>query len=351
MNILKWLGIILLTLIFVIGGFIFFYQPHTPPIRDADGEIVPGSLASLEQVELGGMKQWILVRGRDSTLPVLLFLHGGPGMPTMYLAHAFQRPLEDDFVVVQWDRRGAGKTYRDSLTPGDLSVSQLLSDTEELVNYLRRRYDKDKIYLAGHSFGSHLGILFAVRHPELLHAYVGIGQVVDGEASGPIKEQFIRERAKELDYMFAIEQIEKQGEQAYEKWLFEFGGVLYRSKSWRPLLWTGLQAPEYEWSDVLKVPKGSSFSSRHMSYDVIDGSVIDEIHRLDIPVYFFTGRHDYTTPFELVQRYNEHLQAPFKKIIWFEQSSHFPFFEQPAEFERAMKSVRSHVQPDLLKKK
>ena len=348
MKFLKWLGIALLVLIFIAGGIIYFYQPHTPPIRGADGKAVPGSLTSLEQVELGGMKQWILVRGRDSTLPVLLFLHGGPGMPAMYLAHAFQRPLEDDFVVVQWDRRGAGKTYHDSLAPGDLSVSQLLADTGQLVNSLLRRFDKDKIYLAGHSFGSYIGILFAARHPERLHAYVGIGQVVDGEASGAIKERFIRKRADELDNAFAIEQIENQGEQAYEKWLFEFGGVLYRSKSWRPLLLTGLQAPEYGWGDVLKVPKGSNFSSRYMNYDVIDGPVKDEISSLDIPVYFFTGRHDYTTPFELVERYNEHLQAPFKKLIWFEQSAHFPFFEQPAEFERAMKNVRSHVQPDLI---
>lgn len=349
MKFLKWLGIILLLLIFATGGIIFFNQPHTPPIRGTDGKIVPGSIASLEQVELGEVKQWILVRGRDSTLPVLLFLHGGPGMPAMYLAHAFQRPLEDDFVVVQWDRRGAGKTYHDSLAPGDLSVSRLLSDTGQLVNHLRRRFDKEKIYLAGHSFGSHLGILFAARHPELLHAYVGIGQVVDGEASGAIKERFIREKAEKLGNTMAIEEIESRGEQIYEKWLFEFGGVLYRSKSWRPLLWTGLQAPEYGWSDVLKVPKGSNFSSRHMSYDVIDGQVIVEIGRLDIPVYFFTGRHDYTTPFELVQQYSEQLQAPYKKIIWFDQSAHFPFFEQPDEFERAMKSVRSRVQPDLPK--
>lgn len=343
MRVLKRLAALLITLLALlgvaVGVIVYVKQPHTPPIRGAGGELLPNSLASLEQVELSGMRQWILIRGRDASNPVLLFLHGGPGMPAMYLAHAFQRPLENDFVVVHWDRRGAGKTFSDALAPEDLSVGQLLSDTRELVELLRRRLNKEKIYLVGHSFGSYLGMLFVDRYPELLHAFVSVGQVVDDEAAREIQERFIRARAHKTGRSEAIEEIESRGEEAFEAWLFEFGGELRHATSWWPLLWAGLQAPEYSLSDVAKVPKGSSFSSQHMKYDVIDGPLIDHVTEVDIPVYFFTGRFDYTTPFELIQRYHGLLSAPHKQLVWFEDAAHFPFFEEPREFARTMKEV------------
>ena len=345
LKILKRLGTVVLIVAVLLGLalaiIVYIKQPHTPPFQNDEGVILAGSVASLEQVELGGIQQWILIRGQDTSKPLLLFLHGGPGMPSMYLAHAFQRPLEEYFIVVQWDRRGAGKTFSDSLSPEDLSVSQLLSDTKELTELLRQRFNKEKIYLVGHSFGSYLGMLFAHEYPDLLHSFVGVGQLVDGEAHHAIQERFILERANETGRTEAIEQIESQGAGAYETWLFEFGGELRHATSWWPLLWTGMNAPEYSLGDVIKVPKGSGFSSQHMRYDVIDGAIIDHITEVEVPVYFFTGRFDYTTPFELVQQYYEILNAPYKEMVWFEDSAHFPFFEQPDEFARKMQEVHT----------
>src|SRR5579864_528927 len=136
----------------------------------------PSSIASLERIRIGGVDQYILIRGNDSSLPILLFLHGGPGMPAMYLAHSFQHELEKDFVVVQWDRRAAGKSYREDIS-STLTNEQLVADTVELTNVLRARFHQDKIYLVGHSWGTYLGMLVIARHPELYHAYVGIGQL------------------------------------------------------------------------------------------------------------------------------------------------------------------------------
>jgi pimeloyl-ACP methyl ester carboxylesterase len=111
------------------------------------------SIASLERVRIGNVDQYILIRGNDTSLPVLLFLHGGPGMPAMYLAHAFQRDLEKDFVVVQWDRRAAGKSYREDIT-STLTTEQLVADTVDLTNVLRARFHQNKIYLVAHSWGT-----------------------------------------------------------------------------------------------------------------------------------------------------------------------------------------------------
>lgn len=311
-------------------------KPYTPVITDQEGELKQNSIASLEQVELGGINQWILVRGHDINNPVLLFLHGGPGMPAMYLAHAFQRPLEKDFVIVHWDRRGAGKTFNESISPDDLSVSKLLSDTKQLTDLLRDRFDKEKIYLTGHSFGSYLGLLFADRHPELLHAFIGIGQVVDEKAALNIQERFIREEAKKRGENKAIAEIEEYGSGAHETWLFKFGGQLKHSESFWPFIWTGLRAPEYGLFEIPNVPKGSGFSSRNMTYDVINGEIRNHITKVEIPVYFFTGRRDYTTPHELIEQYYDILDAPKKEIVWFEESAHFPFFEEPEKFAQEM---------------
>jgi pimeloyl-ACP methyl ester carboxylesterase len=130
-------------------SYLWFTPGRTPAIHQ------PRSVASLERVRISGVDQYILVRGNDASLPVLLFLHGGPGMPAMYLAHSFQRELEKEFVVVQWDRRGAGKSYREDIS-STLTTEQLVADTVELTNVLRARFHQDKIYLVGHSWGTYL---------------------------------------------------------------------------------------------------------------------------------------------------------------------------------------------------
>jgi pimeloyl-ACP methyl ester carboxylesterase len=143
---------------------------RTPPTS------APGSIASLEKLKIGGVNQWILIRGYDQTKPVLLFLRGGPGMPSMYLAHKFQPELERDFVVVHWDRRGAGKSFDAHLQISTLSVRQTLNDTYELTLMLRERFHKQRIYLVGHSWGSYLGLLAVHEHPEYYSAFIGMGQ-------------------------------------------------------------------------------------------------------------------------------------------------------------------------------
>ena len=143
----------LVVILSVIALIIIHHFTHgtTPAIRDAEGNPIPDSIASLEKIKLGGLDQYVLIRGRNKSNPILLSLHGGPGMPQMYLAHAFQRDLENYFTVVQWDRRGAGKSYSSSVPPETMNVEQMISDTYELVQHLRSRFGQPKIYLLAHS--------------------------------------------------------------------------------------------------------------------------------------------------------------------------------------------------------
>lgn len=316
----------------------------TPQIRDRGGDAVSGSVSSLERIELGGLEQAVLIRGRDRSNPVVLFLHGGPGNPTMYLAHAFQRPLERDFVVVQWDRRGAGKSYGALDGTGSLSVRRMLDDTHELARLLADRFGKEGIYLVGHSWGSYLGILAARERPDLYLGYVGTGQM----SAGPVRVDSVRReglarRALARGDTAAARGFGDGSRPAGEDALFEYGAELRGASSFWPLLWAGLRAPEYTLFDALNVRKGIQRSGNHMRRNVIDGPLDEKVLRLDVPVAFFLGRCDLNTPSELAAAYLDELKAPVRRLVWFEEAAHFPFLTQPERFREALRDFHREV--------
>lgn len=329
---------IFVALLFVLAVW-FLWPAYTPQIRDAQGQVVPGSIASLEQVTLGGVPQSILIRGWNRNNPILLMLHGGPGMPQMYLAYRFQRELEKDFVVVQWDRRGAGKSYSRQVPPQSLKVEQLISDTHQLVELLRDRFHQPKVFVAGHSWGTYLGMLAVQRYPDLFYAYVGMGQMTDSEQARKVRHDFLLQRARETRNQEALRDLESGSD---EKWLFQFGGELRNATGWWTLLAMGLRAPEYTAADAFRIPAGLRLYAQHMDASG-HGELVHEVSAVQVPVYFFLGRHDYNTPSELAVTYLETLRAPRKKVVWFEESAHFPFLEEPGKFAAEMRQVVSET--------
>lgn len=266
-------------------------------------------------------------------------------MPMMYLAHTFQRKVEDRFVCIQWDQRGAGKSYNKNIPIESMNVEQMLSDAYDLIQILRERFQQTKIYLVGHSWGSYLGMLLIYRYPELFHAYVGVGQVVDNHKARDITARFLMKTAQATNNLDALKELEELGIAVHEKWLFKFGGELYGETSFMPFIREGLKAQEYGVTDIFKVSKGSSFSSRHMQFNAISGQLGEYVKKVKVPVYFFLGRYDYNTPPELVEWYCDHLEAPQKKIVWFEGSAHFPFFSEPEKFASTLKEILNEESP------
>ena len=258
----------------------------------------------------------------------------------MYLAHKFQRPLEEAFTVVQWDRRGAGKSYGPTIPADTIRVSQEISDTRDLADLLRKRFHQQRIYLVGHSYGSYLGMLVIKRYPSLFKAYVGVGQVACSDTrTRTIQDRWIREQAIASNNAEALSEVD--GERPYdrEQWLFQFGGELHGATSFMPLILTGLGAPEYTFTDAMNVRKGVTFTHKHMKYDVIKGALMDSVTSVDIPVYFFTGRYDETDPYQCTVRYFELIHSPRKALIWFGHSAHFPFLEEPNGFASELEKI------------
>jgi pimeloyl-ACP methyl ester carboxylesterase len=299
---------------------------RTPAISE------PRAVAVLEQIVLGGSAQWILIRGHDRTRPVVLFLHGGPGMPAMFLAHAFQRDLERDFVVVHWDRRGAGKSFAAASPLSSLSVRNTLDDAFALTKMLRERFKQDRIILVGHSWGSYLGLLAVREHPEWYVAYIGVGQMA-GTREEVLRHRrdFLTQHASLTGDTGLLHRLAAGGVPTEED-LFRHGGELHGATSLWPILSTGLFAREYTLRDVLNVKRGADLVNREMKYDLLPKPLEGEIDAVDVPVFLFLGRHDHNTPSSIAASYLERLRAPMKGLVWFEQSAHFPFFEEPARF-------------------
>jgi pimeloyl-ACP methyl ester carboxylesterase len=240
----------------------FLLRGRTPPVRDAKGRVSPQGIATIEWLTLGGVRQAVLVRGADTTRPVVLFLHGGPGMPTMYLAHAFQRPLERDFVMVHWDRRGAGKSYGARRPADSLTVPRTLADLYEITRWLRVRFHQDRIYLVGHSWGTYLGIVAVTEHPEWYRAYIGMGQLVpDTVAAHAAQRLLVLEEARRQGDVALVARLASPDARVTEKDLFAVGGELRHATSFWPLLRAGLLAPEYTLLDAWNVQRGSQLLS------------------------------------------------------------------------------------------
>lgn len=335
-------------LVLVAGAVISTRTASTPPFRDGAGKVVEGSVASLEEIELGGYKQTVLIRGRDVRNPVLLYLHGGPGSSELPLVRHFNAVLEDHYIVVLWEQRGAGKSYSPFIPASTMTIEQFLADGHQLVNVLRKRFNKEKIYLVGHSWGSVLGLTLAHRHPGLFHAYIGIGQAVDFIEGEKISLRYALDRARELNNAGAIAQLEAlKGYPSLKghwlrdvftqrRWLGEFGGVLYGKQGMQSLFFVE-RPPEFSAFEFVPFFLGSLRSLKLLWPQILlNGDFRKNVPELQVPVYFFTGRHDYNVPFALTEEYYSRLRAPRKTLIWFERSAHMPNFEEPEKFNDLM---------------
>jgi pimeloyl-ACP methyl ester carboxylesterase len=324
----------------VLGSLLYWgLRVYTPAI--ADDPRTPGAaIASLERVKLGGDSQWILIRGRNRHAPLVLFLHGGPGMPMMYLAHAFQHPLEERFLTVQWDRRGAGKTFSADTDVAKMRVSQEMADTIALMEILRARFGAGRTILVGHSYGTSLGIRVAQARPDLLRAYVGIGQQACGRADElKMQDAWIAKEARMRGDAQALALATLGERYDREPYLFRYGGEIVRSTSFFDLIEIGLHAPEYSLLDAWNVKRGVDFTHLNLKDDVSKGALMNDVTRVAVPVYFFEGRMDYTAPFACAQSYFDRLAAPRKQLVWFAHSAHFPFLEEPQAFAAALDRV------------
>lgn len=299
---------------------------------------------ALESVQLGGVRQWIQIRGHDRALPMLLFLHGGPGIPEMPFAYA-NAELEKHFVVVHWDQRGAGKSFDPAIPPGSMRIDQLVSDARELVNLLRQRFGQDRIFLAGHSTGSVVGVLLAQSDPELFRAYIGISQVANLQMTESFLYNFTSRAAEKSGNGKAQRELREIGPppfatakqlQVSQKWVNTFAPDPYGAISFARLRLLFF-SPDCTLLDLVRIVRGAKFSFENLWREMFTRNLFREAPRLDVPVYFLEGRNDRVVTGEIAEKYFDALEAPRgKQLIWFEKSGHWPQLDEPAKFQEVL---------------
>jgi len=300
----------------------------------------PKGIDEATYVTLGGIEQWITIRGQDRNNPVLLFLHGGPGDVTNPWSFALFAPWQRYFTVVQWDQRGAGRTLRKSgraIAP-TITVERMVQDGLELSEYLRKHLGKEKILLVGHSFGSILGVGMAKAKPDLFYAYVGTGQVGDETKNYFAAYDALLKKAKDLGDQRAIEELSRVGPPPYEsgdgyrvqwKWANAFEGVdefLYGT------IGLALVAPGNSVQDINDSGEGQALSAERLVPQTRSSGPKELGLEFRIPMFFIQGAEDFTTPTALARNYLEAIQAPRKEFVTINGAGHFAVFMHSDQF-------------------
>lgn len=315
----------------------------------ADGTPAPGSIAELVEVDVGGSGQSIMLRGVSEQAPVLLFLEGGPGGTALGRIRNSGEDLEQHFVVAVWDQRGTGKSY-DALEPtSTLTVEQMVDDTLAVTEYLRDRFDQRKIYLVGSSWGTVLGTFAVQRAPQLFHAYVGTGQMVDPFETDRLMYAESLADARARGDGGTVRALEELGEPPYEdtldyppaiasnpRWRDFPHGDDYRASSEYPL---SLFVEEYALIEQLR---GTAAIAE--TFDVLYPQLSDvdlrlDVRRLDVPVHVVEGAHEAAGRETLARQWFERLSAPSKRYVVFDRSGHTPPYDEPGRFARLMRDV------------
>ena len=349
-------GFITVCAVIIAGGLIWRVSLQNTT-RSARAKIDPTTgVDELFKAEIGGIQQWIHARGVHRSDPVLLYLHGGPGSPMMAFQSLFQNPLEGHFIVVHWDQRGVGKTYRENPNvdyPSTVTYERMVNDAAEMVDFIRKRYGKEKIIVLGHSWGSILGLGLLEKHFSGIAAYVGTGQVIDVLENETVGYAATLAEAKRQSNPKAIRALEAiapypddTGMSASPKlnvlrdWQMRFGfGSSRRHKgSFIKLLIThALKSPEYSLRDVATFLNGGDsrrWPILSRENDAFKASAFRSTYNM--PIYLLLGRHDWQTPSPIAEKWLADIQAPFKRTVWFENSAHSPMLDEPELFAQTL---------------
>lgn len=319
---------------------------HTPGVRRQKGK---GEVQALEAVPVTGGELWTLQRGADRNNPILLVVHGGPGLSEMAMNRANYKALEQHYTVVQYDQRGAGKSRAAGQDAGLMNIPQFVDDLAEIAGYLLQKFGQQKLTLLGRSWGTAISMLAVKTHPQLFHAYVGIGQIARTIESELLSYNWALEQALSRKNKRAARRLMKIGPPPYEgNWLPKFveerhyvclyGGEVRGNPMGGNLMlgWSVLTGAEYTLADKLAYTHAAMRSMRLLQPPLMELDLFETAAEVDVPLFFIAGRHDHVVPQVVAQRYCLMVAAPHKEWHWLEHSAHMPDFEEQEKFLRLM---------------
>lgn len=293
----------------------------------------------MDQVEINGSSHEIMIRGNDKDNPVIIFVHGGPGSSEIPYADKYQDLLETNFTVVNYDQRASGKSYHFFEDYSNLSSDLLVEDLLAMTDYISERLGKAKVILIGHSYGTYIATQAAYKAPEKYEAYIGVGQMSDTVES-------------EIDSLnYVINQAQNAGNTEDVLYLQELTETIQNGDTYTPrnyvLKYGGgsrlidnpdgnnvgmLFSSEYNLLDVIRYNLGLSYSQQILLKEDLKKPLPTKVTKLELPCYFIMGKYDYMTSANAAKKYFDKIEVDNKEFITFEQSAHYPQFEEKEKF-------------------
>lgn len=351
--------LVLTVLLLVLGALLVLVvvlvalSPGQPsPIVDGLGRPVKGGVSEKVRVEINGAEQGMFIRGQDKRNPVLLFVHGGAGMPEYFIAQRYPEALavlEERFTVVWWERRGSGLSYSAGISPEDMTVEQMVSDLLAVTDHLRTRFNQEKIYLMAHSGGTFFALQAVVRSPESFHAYIPIAQITYQLKSENVAYRHMLKRFQDMGDADMIRRLEETPVTMSVPLPPSYMAI--RDKAMHRLgigttrdmgsIITGVflpswLSPDYTVREKVNIWRGKMFSDRLLWNTILATDLTATVTAVAIPVYFLHGLHDYTVTLPETRAYFETLEAPAKGFYTFPRSAHSPIFEEPGRLARIL---------------
>ncbi len=301
----------------------------------------------IEQIEIGGMQQWVMAQGAGSKLPVLLWLHGGPGAAQMPVARHFNHQLEEIFIVVHWDQRGAGKSNPRNFDESTMSVEQYIDDVHQMTQHLKKKFKREKICLLGHSWGTQLGMVAAQRHPEDYHAYIGVGQVVHHHKAHQYAHSELKRRIKERGKKKDLQKLKSLQGPPFLKHsdYVAFAGMMNRYQmnqdvKTSEMVKAALLSEAYNLADLRRWLLGARRGSGPMWHVSQGWDILEWAPGIEIPCYFITGENDFNTPAALVEQMLQQPNAPLlHQHFIIRDAGHTPFLGKPETFASIMQEI------------
>ncbi|WP_312442299.1 alpha/beta fold hydrolase [Lacrimispora sp.] len=305
-----------------------------------------------EFVRINGIEHYLLHYSKSLGTPVLLYLHSGPGFSESLFAYMFDKSWGDMFTHVQWDQRGAGKTLqRNKGKNNPESISQMIEDLHGIVQHLKQKYQTDKIVLLGHSWGSVLGSLYVLKHPEHVSAYIGSGQVVnmvENERVGYENAMKLAQTSGNEKHVRMLQQIGEYPTNDFDETLRKLPIVRKVQESYEKdagtwnLIKSMFKSPSFKWHDLINMTRFSK-ANRKIIKELFSVDLFSLGNRYNVPVHYILGENDTNAPIELSTAYYETISADYKSLIVIPNAGHNPMFEQPMEFAKALQVVRERL--------
>ncbi|MFC1669947.1 alpha/beta fold hydrolase [Spirochaetota bacterium] len=304
-----------------------------------------GEVACIEKWKIGNLDQSLIIYGRDIDNPAMLFLHGGPGFSEFPYVNYINKKLEKHLTFIYWEQRGSVKSPTDSITDKTINLNQLVKDTIEVAEKVKKKFKKEKIYLLGHSWGTLPGILAAHKRPDLFHAYIGISQIVNWLESDKLAHKWALDKAKKEKNIKAIDELKKvvpysskdfKKKQVLMKWVANFGGGMTHVKKsmFHTFIYPLIKVREFTFTDKLNFFPSGMKSMNLLWEEIIRVNLFKKIQRIKIPVYILHGKFDQQVSYVLSKQYFNKLKSPGKKFYTFDRSAHGVIWEEPKKYKK-----------------